>query len=42
MGQNINMGVQYFNDVLFVEAEIEYAAFVWEITLKKQNIVFIP
>uniref|UniRef100_A0A8W8IS37 SWIM-type domain-containing protein n=1 Tax=Magallana gigas TaxID=29159 RepID=A0A8W8IS37_MAGGI len=33
MGQNMNEGVRYFKDVLFVESEIFVASLVWNLTL---------
>lgn len=33
MGQNINEGVRYFKDVLFVESEIYVASLVWNLPL---------
>jgi hypothetical protein len=42
MGQNMNKGVQYFKDVLFVEAEIEYAALVWETSLREAEYRLYP
>ncbi|XP_056017686.1 uncharacterized protein LOC130053938 isoform X1 [Ostrea edulis] len=42
MGQNMNTGVQYFKDVLFVEAEILIASIVWDTSLKEAECRLYP
>lgn len=42
MGQNMNMGIQYFKDILFVESEIAIASIVWNVSLTEAEYRLYP
>lgn len=42
MGQNMNTGVQYFKDFLFVEADILIASIVWDTSLREAECRLYP
>jgi len=42
MGQNLNLGVDYFRDVLIPETEVIIAAHLWSISKREADKILYP